>query len=162
MAPRWSSYINRKFGTRILSKWIVLCFDIMLTMFTYSMAYILRYNFNLEQISYTVYVQDMLLTTGVFFVSYISFKSYDGIIRHSGEADAKRLVLSGITATIICISLSIVGKQIENAGITLPISIAIIHSSINIALLLFSRYVIKVLFYQATRNNAVPIPVIIY
>ena len=162
MAPRWSSYINRKFGTRILSKWIVLCFDIMLTMFTYSMAYILRYNFNLEQISYTVYVQDMLLTTGVFFVSYISFKSYDGIIRHSGEADAKRLVLSGITATIICISLSIVGKQVENAGITLPISIAIIHSSINIALLLFSRYVIKVLFYQATRNNAVPIPVIIY
>ncbi len=162
MERRWSSYINRNFGTRILSKWIVLCFDIMITVFTYGVAYILRYNFNLEQISYTVYIEDTLLTTIIFIISYLSFKPYDGIIRHSGEADARRLVFAGLIATIVCLSFSIIARELDYALLDLPASITLIHSSINIAFLLFSRYVIKVLFYQATRNNAAPVPVIIY
>jgi len=162
MERRWSSYINRKFGTRILSKWIVLCFDIVITAFTYGLAYILRYNFNVALISFSNFMENAVVTTGIFTIAFLLFRSYDGIIRHSGEADARRLVLAGMTATIFCLLFSIAGRELESVVTILPSSIAIIHASINIALLLFSRYVIKVLFYQATRNNNAPVSVIIF
>jgi FlaA1/EpsC-like NDP-sugar epimerase len=133
-----------------------------ITAFTYGVAYILRYNFNIEQISFSTFLDNTLLTTLIFTFTYLGFKTYDGIIRHSGEAEARRIVMSGMLATIICLGLSIAGRETGNSYITLPASIAIIHTSLNIAILLFSRYVIKVLFYQATRNNATPISVIIY
>ncbi|HMZ88549.1 MAG TPA: nucleoside-diphosphate sugar epimerase/dehydratase [Chitinophagales bacterium] len=162
MERRWSNYINQNFGTRILSKWLVFCFDIVITIFTYGVAYILRYNFNIAIISFSTFVDNTFLTTLVFTASYLAFKTYDGIIRHSGEAEARRIVMSGMLATIVCLALSIIGRETGKPFLTLPASIAIIHTSINIAFLLFSRYVVKVLFYQATRNNAAAIPVIIY
>ncbi len=162
MDRRWSNYINRRFGTRILSKWIVLCFDVVITAFTYGIAYILRYNFSIENISFTLFVENTLVTTIIFTLAFLGFQSYDGIIRHSGEADARRLVLAGMAATIGCLLISIAGREVEAINTVLPASIAIIHASLNIAILLFSRYVIKVLFFQATRNQAAPITVLIY
>lgn len=162
MERRWSNYINRRFGTRILSKWIVLCFDVVITAFTYGLTYILRYNFNLELISFTQFAENALVTTIIFTIAFLGFQSYDGIIRHSGEADARRLVLAGMAATIGCLLISIAGREVDMINIILPASIAIIHASLNIAILLFSRYVIKVLFFQATRNQAAPITVLIY
>lgn len=162
MADNLKNYINRKFGTHILSKWIVLGFDIVITIFTYGLAYILRFNFNIELISFSDFVNNTLATTAIFAICFLIFKSFDGIIRHSGIADAKRLIKAGITATIICISISLINRNIEGGFLILPASIAIIHVVLNISLLAFSRYVIKVLFYQSTKHNVSPISVIIY
>ena len=162
MADNLKNYINRKFGTHILSKWIVLGFDIVITIFTYGLAYILRFNFNIEIISFSDFVNNTLATTAIFALCFLIFKSYDGIIRHSGIADAKRLIKAGITATIICISISLINRNLEGAFLILPASIAIIHVVLNISLLAFSRYVIKVLFYQSTKHNVSPTSVIIY
>ena len=162
MADNFKNYINRKFGTHILSKWIVLGFDIVITVFTYGTAYILRFNFNIEIISFSDFINHTLVTTAIFALSFLLFKSYDGIIRHSGIADARRLIKAGITATIICITISLVNRNIDGTLLILPVSIAIIHFVLNISLLAFSRYVIKVLFYQSTKNNVSPVNVIIY
>lgn len=162
MADTIKNFINRKFGTQILSKWIVLGFDIVITIFTYGLAYILRFNFNVEIIHFSDFVNHTLITTGIFAISFLIFKSYDGIIRHSGMADAERLIKAGATATIICISLSIVNRNANIGFAILPISIAIIHVVLNISLLAFSRHVIKLLFNQSAKNNVAPIPLIIY
>lgn len=162
MERKISNYINRTFGTRILSKWIVLLFDVSITAFTYGIAYILRYNFHSEQIQFILYLEHTFYTVLLFTIAFIVFRSFDGIIRHSGEADAKKLMLACSTASAASIVLSLAGRQFNNPPLTLPVSITIIHAFLNITLLLFSRYVIKVLFYQATRNNAAPTAVIIY
>ena len=162
MAFNFSNFINRKFGTHILSKWIVLAFDIIITIFTYGLAYILRFNFNIEIISFSDFVNNTLFTAGVFAICFLIFKSYDGIIRHSGIADAQRLIKAGLTATAICIAISMVSRNFDDVFLVLPVSIAIIHVVLNISLLSFSRYVIKVLFYQSTKHNVSPVSVVIY
>jgi len=162
MLNKWNNYINQKFGARILSKWVVLCFDIIITIFTYGVAYVLRYNFNTEIISFDEFIHDSILTTIIFAFSFIIFKSYDGIIRHSGIADSVRLIKSGVAATFLAILVSILSKYYEFAYGILPISISIIHVVLLISILLFSRYGIKVFFYQVNRNKIKAIPVIIY
>ena len=130
-----SKTYKKKFGTHILSKWIVLGFDIVITVFTYGTAYILRFNFNIEIISFSDFINHTLVTTAIFALSFLLFKSYDGIIRHSGIADARRLIKAGITATIICITISLVNRNIDGTLLILPVSIAIIHFVLNISLL---------------------------
>lgn len=162
MVKNWNNYINRKFGAHILSKWVVLCFDIIITIFTYGIAYVLRYNFKTEIISFEAYMHDTILTAIAFIISFLIFKPYDGIIRHSGIADALRLVKSGITAALLIITFSLICKFNNfNFGV-LPLSIAIIHTVMVISVLLFSRYGIKVFFYQVSKNKITPIPVVIY
>ncbi len=156
------SYINRNFGTRILSKWIVLCFDIVITIFSYGVAYILRFNFNTASISFGHFIQDTLLTAGIFTISFLLFKSYDGIIRHSGIADIARLIKSGLFALFICLGLSILTRYVGNEVAILPASIAIIHVVLNISALTISRYIIKVLFYSSSKNKNKPVTVVIY
>ena len=162
MTYRLSNYINKKFGTRILSKWIVLSFDIFITAVIYIISYVLRFNFHINSISFSDFTNNVLVTTVIFTLTFLFFKTYDGIIRHSGIADAIRLIKAGITAIIICLAISIVSRTTNFNFISLPTSIAIIHVTSTISILIFSRYVIKVLFYQSTKNNISPISVIIY
>ena len=162
MSNNWSNYINREFGTRIISKWVVFIFDIVITLFTYGVAYTLRYNFNTSAVSFDVFIEDIILTILVYAISFLSFKSYDGIIRHSGVADALRIIKAGLMAIIILIVLSTISKVYDfSFGIT-PIAIAIIHLVINVSILVFSRYGIKVFFYEVNRNKINKIPVAIY
>ncbi|MFI5172719.1 MAG: polysaccharide biosynthesis protein [Chitinophagales bacterium] len=156
------NYINRNFGTRILSKWIVLCFDIVITIFTYGVAYILRFNFNVNDISFRDFIDNTLLTTGIFALSFLIFRSYDGIIRHSGMADAERLIKAGVSGTIICLCVSLITKNGNFTFSILPVSITLIHVALNISMLAFSRYVIKALFYQSSKNNFSPETILIY
>lgn len=162
MKQTFRNYINQTFGTRILSKWIVLCFDIIITVFAYWLAYILRFNFKISTISFGHFVQDTSLTTGVFALSYLIFKSYDGIIRHSGLADITRLIKAGLLALAICLALSIISRYIGEEVALLPASIAIIHMVMTISALAVSRYVIKVLFYTSSKNKNQPVVVVIY
>lgn len=162
MTERWNNYINREFGTRILSRWVVFGFDIIITIFTYGVAYILRYNFNVAAISFKDYLGDTFLTTLLFGICFIGFKSFDGIIRHSGIADALRLIKAGLAATLLVIIISGLSKTYHFTPGILPVAIAIIHAALSISLLIFSRYGIKVFFYQANRHKITPIPVVIY
>ena len=110
MTYRLSNYINKKFGTRILSKWIVLSFDIFITAVIYIISYVLRFNFHINSISFSDFTNNVLVTTVIFTLAFLFFKTYDGIIRHSGIADAVRLIKAGITAIIICLAISIVSR----------------------------------------------------
>ncbi|MBC8172472.1 MAG: polysaccharide biosynthesis protein [Chitinophagales bacterium] len=154
--------INQTFGTKILSKWIVLAFDIMVTIFTYGIAYVLRFNFTIDSISLVVFFHDLILTTFVFFIAFLITRSFEGIIRHSGIADAIRIIKSGMIALSLILGISLSNLYINNKVPFLPLSICIIHVVLNIGFLIISRYGIKVLFYQSAKKTSIPVPVIIY
>jgi len=145
--------VHQFLGTRILSKWIVLGFDLMVTMFTYCLAYILRYNFNTEEIPFHTFMRDITLVTILYAITFILFRSYEGIIRHSGIADTIKLVKAGILATASTIFIATLSKYFVIGVAIMPTSIAIIHFILNIALLILSRYGIKVLFYQSSKQG---------
>ncbi len=162
MTDRLSNYINKKFGSRILSKWIVLGFDVVITIVAYMLSYILRFNFNINSISFSDFINHTLVTTIIFTICYLIFKTYDGIIRHSGIADAIRLIKAGIAAIIICLTTAVIARNSDFDFALLSTSIAIIHVTSTISILVFSRYVIRVLFFQSGKNNIKPISVVIY
>lgn len=157
------NFINQVLGTRILSKWIVLGFDLMVTIFTYCLAYILRYNFDTEVIQFNIFVRDITLVTTLYAFAFILFRSYEGIIRHSGIADSIKLIKAGIAATLATVLIATMSRFFVVGVIVMPISIAIIHFMFNISVLILSRYGIKALFYQSSKQHMLPeVPVIIY
>ncbi|MBC8046647.1 MAG: polysaccharide biosynthesis protein [Fimbriimonadaceae bacterium] len=135
----------------------------MVTIFTYCVAYILRYNFRTDEIHFNIFVRDLTLITTLYTITFILFKSYEGIIRHSGVADTIKLVRAGIAASVFTILVSTLSKYFSPEVHVLPASIAIIHFILNIVLLALSRYGIKVLFYQSGKQSMLPtLSVIIY
>lgn len=162
MTNNWSNYINKEFGTRIISKWVVFIFDIVITLFTYGVAYTLRYNFNTTAVSFDLFIEDIIATIIIYALCFLFFKPYDGIIRHTGVADAIRLIKAGLAASSILIVISAISKQYNMSFGIIPIAITIIHLVINVSILVFSRYGIKVFFYEVNRNKINKIPVAIY
>lgn len=155
-------FIHRKVGAKILSKWIVLAFDLMVTVVTYGIAYILRFNFTIEEISLNTFLHDLLFSTAVFFIAFLITNSYEGIIRHSGIADAYRLIQSGLLAFIFSSLLWSANTFAQFSFISLPLSISIIHVVLNISLLIISRFGIRSLFYQTGNKPKGNVTVLIY
>ena len=134
----------------------------MVTMFTYGIAYILRFNFSIGNISLNNFLSDLLLTTTIYLAAYLSTRSYEGIIRHSGLADLIRLVKASGFAVITCLTISFISRLTGDRTAIFPASISIIHFALTITLLVFSRYGIKVLFYQSSQTHVSNVNVLIY
>lgn len=150
-------------GTRILSKWIVLGFDTMVTMFTYVLATVLLYNFDLKYLQFNEFFNGLIIITSIYIIAFLIISSYEGIIRHTGFADVKNLIKAGLIAVGSAIILSLLLRYFLPEYNYIPISISIVHFLINITLLSVSRYGIKVLFYQSGKRALNPsIPVLIY
>lgn len=163
MSQALRTFINQTLGTRILSKWIVLGFDTMVTMFTYVLATVLLYNFDLKELQFNLFFNNLIILTSIYVISYILISSYEGIIRHTGFADVVKLAKAGSIALSTSIAVSLILRFSIPENNLLPISISIIHFIINTTLLSLSRYGIKVLFYQSGKQAVYPVvPVLIY
>lgn len=152
--------IGKYFGSRIISKWMVLGFDIMVTVFSYTLAYILIFNFNVEGISFSRFILDLSIVTMMFTASYLISGSYEGIIRHTGAADVLRIIRACTIATLGIAAASCLAG-LEGIHI-LPVSISLVQGIFCVSLLTASRYSIRMLYYQSLKNNFPHRFVIIY
>lgn len=91
----------------------------------------------------------------VYFMGFLSFKSYAGIIRHTGLRDAYNILKASTFALVVLLALSVLGMQngvfkgeIWNASK----SILFIHFLLNLFFLIGSRLGIKVV-YQSALNG---------
>jgi FlaA1/EpsC-like NDP-sugar epimerase len=83
MVNRIQSYI-RVFFRHIFSRWLVFGLDLLLVAFSFCIAYLLRFNFELSEISLTLLLQQTLIYTLVWSISFLIFSPHSGIVRHTG------------------------------------------------------------------------------
>lgn len=158
-----SSFI-RKYSNRFLSRWLVLVFDSLIVIFSFSIATLLRMNFQLPEIDFSVFGSQLVFVLGLRLLAFLYFQSYAGIIRHTSIEDAILILKAVFTGTFSAVLIS--GVIRNTLGFehvfNLSASILIIDFFICLFWMVILRFFVKS-FYESFINQFKPtIGVLIY
>ncbi len=152
-----------KNSDRYLSKWLILLFDIMIVVFLFFFAYVIRFNFNITQVRASFYLFQVPYIASILIVSFLLFQSYSGIIRHTTISDTIRVLGSLTTSFLIFISITFYVQQTApNNYLNIPLSVSLIHYLLCCFVLINSRVLIKLIYYQITNPTSQNKNVLIY
>ena len=145
-----------------LPRWGILLIDLGIVVFSIALAHVLRFNFELESIDYHHVAIGGWILLGLRLLAILLFKTYTGIIFHTGLEDAKRITYALFSVTLL------IGLLVNplSAWLTehyiLPYSILIIEFVVSIFLMISYRAIIKVLYLRLTNFSKEKKSVIIY
>lgn len=129
------------------SKWLVLSIDVLLVLFSFFLAYFIRFNisfdFDFNKLLYQIPFIVILSLASFLFVG-----SYKGIIRHTGIRDAFNVFI-GSTFLVLLLSLLVAFNSIFVffEDLAIPKSIIVIHYLVTTFVLILSRFIFKA-FYE--------------
>lgn len=168
LIPRFSkmtkSSFIRKYSNRFLSRWLVLVFDSLIVIFSFSIATLLRVNFQLLEIDFSVFASQLIFVLGLRLLAFLYFQSYAGIIRHTSIEDAILILKAVFAGTFGAVLTS--GVIRNTLGFehvfNLSASILIIDFFICLFWMVILRFFVKS-FYESFINQFKPtIGVLIY
>jgi FlaA1/EpsC-like NDP-sugar epimerase len=158
-----SSFI-RKYSNRFLSRWLVLVFDLLIVIFSFSIATLLRMNFQLVEIDFGIFTSQLIFILGLRSLAFLYFQSYAGIIRHTSIEDAILILKAVFVGTLGAALVSaIIRNTLGFAHVfNLSASILIIDFFICLFWMVILRFFVKS-FYESFINQFKPtIGVLIY
>ncbi|AOW20089.1 polysaccharide biosynthesis protein [Urechidicola croceus] len=128
------------------SKWLVLSIDVTLVLLTFTVSYIIRFNFQPDFDGLYLFYQLPIIAL-ISIISFLLIGSHKGIIRHTGLKDANNIVIGvNIIATLLIVIVLFGRKHSFNQVFNIPLSIIYIHYLLNIVILVASRFIFKELY----------------
>jgi FlaA1/EpsC-like NDP-sugar epimerase len=138
---------------RILPRWIIIIIDLGLSLFAASLAYLLRFNFELVGVFASTFYTGVAIFVGFSFLSSMITGLYAGIIRYTGIEDGIRVASTmGLAALLVTILNTLIIWQTGRSLI--PYSVIIIAFLMSVFLLLTYRLLVKSVFayYKGVRG----------
>ena len=156
MIPNW--YLPKK---------LILLFDILLTITSLLLAYLIRFDFIDFYDLFWIKEYDSVLTgvPSLILIRYLTFliaKTHKGIIRHFSNDDALRIFYTISIGTIIISSISIIKFKFYDGSVLLPKSVIIIEYLGTLFLLTSSRLFVKQSYTNRNKKGGEKINVLIY
>jgi FlaA1/EpsC-like NDP-sugar epimerase len=78
----------------IVPRWIIFILDLLICCLSLSLAYLIRYNFDLTSVDYVEFSRNILVSTIISSVVFFNIKTYAGIIRYTSAQDSIRILFS--------------------------------------------------------------------
>lgn len=151
-----------KADNKYASRWLVLSIDLVIVLQAFILAYLIRFNFSLN-FDFNLFLYQIPFVLLVALGSFLLIGSYKGVVRHTGQKDAVNVFFAtSILAACLIISVLINRKLIVFEGVTIPLSIIIIHYLLNIFLLISSRIFFKIAFHSIINDLKPKTKVMIY
>ena len=128
---------------RYASKWLVLLFDVCVVIFTFFLAYLIRFNFKFE-FELLKFFKEIPFVAFTAIISFLIVGSHKGVVRFTGIKDVVNIVIGvNILATILLIGTYL--SRRSNLAISFDISgsIIYIHLLLNIFFLISAKFFIK-------------------
>lgn len=148
--------------SRSLPTWMVLAFDLLLSVFTLFFAYLLRFNFKIPAIEIQLLPQALLCILIIRLITYTVFKVYAGIVRYTSTEDAVRIFLVVFLGSSLVAIVNIISFYFINNRYIVPFSIIIIDFVLTLMVLLGYRVLIKLAFLEVLSPNRLKKRVLIY
>ncbi|KAA9353686.1 polysaccharide biosynthesis protein [Larkinella humicola] len=151
-------------ATRFVSSYLVLSIDVIICIVSFSVAYLLRFNFETSGLNRADFFYCVQVVVGVRFLFFLLFRPYQGIIRHTSLEDVTLLVYAvTISGVVTAVGSFLVWQLTDQVSVYIPVSILLIDYFSCLVLLSVSRFMAKA-FYWALRagNGGVRQPVLIY
>ncbi|WP_338733805.1 polysaccharide biosynthesis protein [Mangrovimonas cancribranchiae] len=154
--------ILRKLSNRYASKWLVLLFDLCIVGLTFFIAYIIRYNFNLD-FDFKLFLKQVPFVLVAAIISFLSVNSHKGVVRFTGVNDVVNLIIGiNIIATILIVSTFLSRKFNFNNTFDIPGSIIYIHLLLNVLILVGAKFVVKSIYKSIVTNIEEQKSILIY
>ena len=144
-----------KISQKYASKWLVLVSDLFIVVIAFFLAYLIRFNFQLEfDFGLMLSQIPFVLIAGI--ISFLSVRSHKGVVRFTGYKDIINIIIgANILATLLIISTFFSRRFNYNEIFDIPGSIIYIHLLLNVALIIGFKLLIKSL-YNSITNDFVP------
>ncbi len=135
-----------------LSRWVILAIDMILVVCAFFLAYMLRFNFEIDAVRLQIMGHQVLLYSLTFLVSFLVVRPFRGIIRHTCMYDAMKVIISVSLALSLLLA---VNGFINFSGILtqyyFPLSILLIAYLTSLFLLLALRMMVKIIYMWVIR-----------
>jgi FlaA1/EpsC-like NDP-sugar epimerase len=155
--------VIRVFKNHSLPRWLVLLLDLSTVFFSFLIAYMLRYNFEVDTFEISMVFRQAFFVLVVYALFILIFKSYTGMIRHTTIRDAYKIILTNFISLVILFILTLLSRKYEwNPLFNIPLSILLIHSGAVTILLFFFRVFVKIFYEFASSPSQARKNVLIY
>ncbi len=151
------------FRKHSLPRWMVFAFDTGAVFFTFILSYLLRYNFDIDEITFLFALRQSVIIVGVYCGFELIFRSFAGLIRHTTIRDIFNVLMTTTTALAVLMVIAFIGSSAEwNDLYTLPKSILVIHYVTINAFLFISRISVKMFYEMVSVRPANKKNIVIY
>jgi len=135
---------------RLAPRWIIFLIDLGCCVLAMSAAFLLRLNFNLNEINHYPLPKILAITLAVNACLLIAFKTYAGIVRYTSVEDTGRILsVNTLVCLIFLLIENIYPKSVDTASAALfPASVLLIYFlSINFLLIIYRLFVKRAFHY---------------
>jgi len=141
--------ISSRFQKYVLPRGLVLVADLFISAAGFLAAYLLRFNFSIDEISLGQVVgQILFFVLPVYFLTFLWSGSYRGIIRHSSIDDAARFSVAISMATIALLLIAMVAHLFSIRVLwRIPYSVVLIHTTVTSVMLMGFRLIIRSVYH---------------
>ncbi len=157
-----SKLIQNFLTNRVLSRFTIFALDILMILFSCLLIYFVKYGFT----GLTPEVRSNGLTLSLLLIlfntiTFISFRTFRGILRFSSFSDLVRIIYALVLGYVLAfVAVTILNRSTANFYITNVVFTAIFF--LNIFLMIFSRILVKEVYEGIIGNNVKPVNVFIY
>ncbi len=143
-------------------RWMIFLIDLTIVILSLTLAYLLRFNFNIPQVEIKTFplVYSLVLSTRM--LSFLVSKIYAGIIRYTSAKDAEKIFLTILSGSLFFVIVNLVNHYILKGPYIIPFSVLIIEYLISTFLLISFRVMVKTLYYEIKNFNKDNKSIIIY
>jgi FlaA1/EpsC-like NDP-sugar epimerase len=133
-------------------RWVVLTIDLVLSAFSFGLAYLVTEALQFDQINAASYLFPLSLVLIFRLIAFIATKSYTGIIRYTSTQDAVRIFFAVTISTIAILFAEVTAYAYLGTHIIKP-AIIVIDAFILIFFLSAFRISFKLLYHQYAPSN---------
>lgn len=138
--------ILKRVSNRYASKWLVLLFDLIIVAFTFFLAYLIRYNFEID-FEIDTFIKQIPFVVIAAAISFMVVSSHKGVVRFTGVKDVINIIVGiNILATILIITTFLSRQYRYDYVFDIPGSIIYIHLLLNIFFLIGTKFFIKSIY----------------
>jgi len=136
------------FNNENTPRWIIFTIDLLISIFSLLLAYLLRFNFNIPPayIETFVYIFPIVLSLRV--ASFFLFKTYSGIIRYTSTIDMQRIFVVITGVSLLAATLNGISFYFINHSFLIPFSVVIIEYLCTMFLMIAFRITVKLIYFE--------------
>jgi FlaA1/EpsC-like NDP-sugar epimerase len=131
------------FNQRITSPWWIFIIDLLLTSFAFMLAYVLRMNLHLPEVSVSTFIETGIWTVVIYALSFLITKSYKGVIRHTDLDELGRLFSANLLAILILFTMDYVNSVAGILALNLPDLVILLQFVFSFFLLTAFRMLVR-------------------
>lgn len=133
-------------------RWLIFLMDTFLSLFSIIFAYFLSFNANIPLFVESTIIYGIILVVIIRSVSFLITKIYAGVIRHTTLKDTQRIVYAIGAGSVILFITSLL-LSFNGQSLFLPFSTVVIDFILLSFLMIFSRVIVKGLYWKYLSNN---------